>query len=176
MSPAASALSREHERPLTQVGQDSHAEVWWAEVADLRERIESRRAAERVSRRREIAHAQGHVPVAGAGIARRTITITGHAASVPAPAPLRDPGSRDELNHGRAPRARERRWSGAASGASHAPGRPARASSSAQASTASRRRGSRTPAEWLGARPDRIAAWAVALGFLLVLAALISAH
>jgi len=43
------------------------------------------------------------------------------------------------------------------------------------ASPPSRRR-SRTTAEWLGSSPDRIAAWAVALGFLLVIAGIISAH
>jgi hypothetical protein len=39
-----------------------------------------------------------------------------------------------------------------------------------------RRRPRRTPAEWLGGQPDRVAAWAVAIGFLLVLAAIISSH
>jgi hypothetical protein len=39
-----------------------------------------------------------------------------------------------------------------------------------------RRRPRRTPMEWVGPHPDRIASWAVAMGFLLVLAALLSAH
>jgi len=39
-----------------------------------------------------------------------------------------------------------------------------------------RRRPRRSTAEWLGTRPDRIAAWAVALGFLLVVAGILSAH
>jgi hypothetical protein len=38
------------------------------------------------------------------------------------------------------------------------------------------RRRKRTTVEWLGRSPDRIAAWAVALGFLLVLAGILSAH
>lgn len=41
---------------------------------------------------------------------------------------------------------------------------------------AHRRRPRRSTAEWLGTRPDRIAAWAVALGFLLVVAGILSAH
>jgi len=39
-----------------------------------------------------------------------------------------------------------------------------------------RRRPRPRPAELVGPRPDRIASWAVALGFLLVLAAILSAH
>ncbi len=39
-----------------------------------------------------------------------------------------------------------------------------------------RRRPRRTPTEWVGPHPDRIASWAVVMGFLLVLAALLSAH
>jgi hypothetical protein len=39
-----------------------------------------------------------------------------------------------------------------------------------------RRRPRRTPAEWVGPHPDRIAGWAVVMGFALVLAALLSAH
>lgn len=39
-----------------------------------------------------------------------------------------------------------------------------------------RRRPRRTPTEWVGPNPDRIASWAVVMGFLLVLAALLSAH
>jgi hypothetical protein len=39
-----------------------------------------------------------------------------------------------------------------------------------------RRRPRRTPSEWVGPHPDRIASWAVVMGFALVLAALLSAH
>jgi hypothetical protein len=53
---------------------------------------------------------------------------------------------------------------------SRANGAPRRAGSFAG------RRQRRTAAEWLGTSPDRIAAWAVALGFLLVLAGILSAH
>lgn len=39
-----------------------------------------------------------------------------------------------------------------------------------------RRRPRARPAQLVGPRPDRIASWAVALGFLLVLLAILSAH
>jgi hypothetical protein len=39
-----------------------------------------------------------------------------------------------------------------------------------------RRRPQQRVAQLVGPRPDRIASWAVALGFLLVLAAILSAH
>ncbi len=39
-----------------------------------------------------------------------------------------------------------------------------------------RRRPRRRVVQVIGPRPDRVAAWAVALGFLLVLAAILSAH
>jgi len=39
-----------------------------------------------------------------------------------------------------------------------------------------RRRPRRTAMEWVGPNPDRIAGWAVVLGFTMVLAALLSAH
>ena len=38
-----------------------------------------------------------------------------------------------------------------------------------------RRRPPRTPAEWVGARPERIVAWAFALGLLLILIAITTA-
>jgi hypothetical protein len=41
---------------------------------------------------------------------------------------------------------------------------------------AARRRPRPRPAQLVGPRPDRIASWAVALGFLLLLAAILSAH
>jgi hypothetical protein len=40
---------------------------------------------------------------------------------------------------------------------------------------AERRRAPRTPAEWIGPRPERIVAWAFALGLLLILIAVFSA-
>jgi hypothetical protein len=38
-----------------------------------------------------------------------------------------------------------------------------------------RRRPPRTPAEWIGPRPDRIVAWAFVLGLLLILVAISTA-
>jgi hypothetical protein len=45
-----------------------------------------------------------------------------------------------------------------------------------QAGSRARRRPPRRPAEHVGPRPDRIAAWAVAMGLLLVVLAALSAH
>jgi hypothetical protein len=42
-------------------------------------------------------------------------------------------------------------------------------------SSVERRRPARTPAEWVGARPERIVAWAFALGLLLILIAISTA-
>jgi hypothetical protein len=131
--------------------------VWWAEVADLRERIERRRAQEWAARRRVAALSERRA-AGSAAPPRRTITITGHAADPPAAVPLRL--------------------------VEDAPASPAVAArgttrddvGTPQWPSPARRRPRRTPAEWLGSKPDRIAAWAVALGFLLVLAGILSAH
>jgi hypothetical protein len=40
---------------------------------------------------------------------------------------------------------------------------------------AERRRPARTPAEWIGARPERIVAWAFVLGLILILVAVATA-
>jgi hypothetical protein len=40
---------------------------------------------------------------------------------------------------------------------------------------ADRQRHTRTPAEWIGARPERIVGWAFALGLLLILIAISTA-
>jgi hypothetical protein len=48
--------------------------------------------------------------------------------------------------------------------------------SGAPARGASRSRPRRRPMQRVGPRPDMIAAWAVALGFVLVLVAMLSAH
>ena len=127
----------------------------------MRERIERRRAIERVARQR------GALPPRRTAN-RRTVTITGHAghggaeitegwdqqalAAVATDDLPTWPGSRAQPGSG--PAARDR----------------------AEARTPGRRRPQRTTTEWLGSSPDRIAAWAVALGFLLVVAALLSPH
>lgn len=124
--------------------------VWWAEVEDVRARIERRRAVERAARQR-----RGLPPRRPA--ARRTVTITGRAALQGAEMPLR-------LAEREAGGGAEEGEPGSRAGAAHR-----------GASLPTRRR-QRTAVEWLGHSPDRIAAWAVALGFLLVVAGIISAH
>jgi hypothetical protein len=54
-------------------------------------------------------------------------------------------------------------------------GRPDRAPRPLSLVPAERRRPPRTPAEWIGPRPDRIVAWAVILGLLLILVAISTA-
>jgi hypothetical protein len=107
----------------------AEAREWWADVEDVRERIELRRERERR------AHARGYAtaaPVAQRGVreirpGRRLVVVND---TVTATSVARDV----------------------------------------------RRRPRRRVAQVVGPRPDRVAAWAVALGFLLVLAAILSAH
>ncbi len=54
-------------------------------------------------------------------------------------------------------------------------GRPDRAPRPLSVVPAERRRPPRTPAEWIGPRPDRIVAWAFILGLLLILVAISTA-
>ncbi|HLI33095.1 MAG TPA: hypothetical protein VKU89_10215 [Solirubrobacteraceae bacterium] len=72
---------------------------------------------------------------------------------------------------------------GADAPAAHAPAswpapreRARRSASPGSRRTARSLRGPSSGADWLAAKPDRLAAWAVALGFLLVIAGLLSAH
>jgi hypothetical protein len=103
----------------------SEARAWWADVEDVRERIERRRARER-------------------GVSPDT-----RVSAVPARRGVREirPGRRLTLVESAASPAHELR----------------------------RRSRPRAPRQ-VGPRPDRIAAWAVALGFLLVLVAMLSGH
>ncbi|MGI8779810.1 MAG: hypothetical protein ACR2L8_06510, partial [Solirubrobacteraceae bacterium] len=54
-------------------------------------------------------------------------------------------------------------------------GRPDGSQRPLRSTSVDRRRPSRTPAEWVGARPERIVAWAFALGLLLILIAISTA-
>jgi hypothetical protein len=113
------------------MSQPAEAREWWAEVDDVRERIERRRAREGGPQRRGV----------------RVVRPESHAASVR----LMSLDTRTTATAARG----ARRISGPATG---------------------RRRPRQRPAQLVGPRPDRIASWAVALGFLLVLAAILSAH
>jgi hypothetical protein len=108
----------------------AEAREWWAEVDDVRERIERRRAREGVPARRG-------VRVVGS----ESHSGTSYLMSVDA------------------------RMSAAAARNARMPG-----------GSAVRRRPRARPAQLVGPRPDRIASWAVALGFLLVALAVLSAH
>jgi hypothetical protein len=109
----------------------AEARAWWADVEDVRERIERRRDRERRASGQLRASTGGRaiVPAARRGV--REIRPGQRLMLVPSAAPA-----------ARVPRRRPRR---------HAIYR-------------------------VGPRPDRIAAWAVVLGFLLVVAAILSAH
>ncbi len=108
----------------------AEAREWWAEVDEVRERIERRRARE-------------GMPV------RRGVRVVGSESR---------------------------------SGPSHLMSVDARMSAAAArnarmpSGTGVRRRPRARPAQLVGPRPDRIASWAVALGFLLVLLAILSSH
>ena len=116
--------------------QAAQARAWWADVEDVRARIERRRAREDQARDR-------------AG---------GNASAVRAPATRR--GVRE---------VRPGRHLTVVSSGLPAPG-------SSGASTALRRRPRPRMTQRLGPRPDRVAAWAVVLGFASVIAAVLSAH
>jgi hypothetical protein len=103
------------------------ARAWWAEVEDVRERIELRRERER-------SRALGRPGAVGVPAMRRGVREVRTAKRLM----LVDNGL--PKAHEQRPRPRAR------------------------------------PIERVGPHPDRIAAWAVALGFLLVLAALLSTH
>ncbi|HEV7937524.1 MAG TPA: hypothetical protein VGP18_05810 [Solirubrobacteraceae bacterium] len=104
----------------------SEARAWWADVEDVRERIERRRDGER---RAATAAGKNVAPAMRRGV--REIR----------------PGQRLMLVERAAPLPRD-----------------------------SRRRPRLPAAQRVGSRPDMIAAWAVALGFLLVAVAILSAH
>ena len=59
------------------------ARAWWADVEDLRDRIESRRAGPH-----PLANAEPGPAALERPAGRRTVTITGHPAPGPAPRPL----------------------------------------------------------------------------------------
>jgi hypothetical protein len=133
----------------------SEAHAWWADVQHLREPIESRRAE---ATRAEPSRAEAHRPPA------------------PDPEPLADPGF---AAAGASPTRRPRAASVAASVAASASarrtvqitGRTVPARSVPRLVDIDRRRPARRPAARVGPRPDRLAMWAVLLGFFLILVA-----
>jgi hypothetical protein len=117
--------------------QPAEARSWWADVEDVRERIERRRARESVN--------------------ASAVRANASASAVRAPAMRRGvrevrPGRHLALVHSNAVR------------------------SDAGLSGPARRRPRLGVTQRVGPRPDRVAAWAVVLGFALVLAAVLSAH
>jgi hypothetical protein len=116
----------------------AEARAWWADVEDLRERIERRQAREGMAR------VDGGVHDTDSSVGMRTAA---EALTVRRGVREIRPGRRLMLVETAAPPPR-----------------------------VGRRRPRPRPAQRVGPRPDRIASWAVALGFVLVLVALLSAH
>jgi hypothetical protein len=118
------------------------ARAWWADVEDVRERIERKRERERRTQRTALV-SDGRA-VAGAPAVRRGVRDVRpgrHLMVVPSGRPVPS-------------------------------GLPAQGDAPLFAHRRRRRRALRR----VGPRPDRVAAWAVVLGFALVLAAALSAH
>jgi hypothetical protein len=121
----------------------SEARAWWADVQEVRETIERRRAAE-AARPPLRAVDAGDRPAPGEGGRERA-----RAAATPAPLPV------------------ERRTV-------HITGRPG-ARATPRLVEVERRRPARSAAERVGARPERLALWAVGLCLFLILVAATSA-
>jgi hypothetical protein len=103
---------------------EAEAREWWADVYEVRERIERRRADESSARQRPVA-----------GTRRRGVR---EVRTAPRLSVVPQEHRRDADDRRRRPRPR--------------------------------------PSERIGPRPDRIAAWAVALGVLMLVLAILSAH
>lgn len=118
----------------------AEAREWWADVEDVRERIERRRARESSARRESASRVGGSESGMGGATSASPAVHRG----------VREirPGQRLML-----------------------------VETAASPAGQARRKRPRPPlARRVGPRPDMIAAWAVALGFLLVLVAILSAH
>ena len=146
------------------------ARAWWADVEHLRERMERRHEVEHVGgddegRARHAATGRARrAPVSyegsastrhdGSAATRRTVRIRGQAIPTVTAPRLHvveedsDQAILDEAWHGSEP----------------------------AAPTPRRRRPAPRAADRVGDHPDRIAMWAVILGFVMVLAAILSAH
>jgi hypothetical protein len=177
----------------------SEAQAWWADVQHVRESIERRRAgrddwtapAHTSSERRftrpssdENAPADGHAGRGTSGATRptapaatRTVTV---ARAMTAVGPMDTPTARSRT-----------RDAAIASASADAPvaltrpparrtvqitGRTVAAPTLPRLVEVERRRPARRPVERVGPRPDRVALWAVLLGFFLILVAATSSH
>jgi hypothetical protein len=170
----------------------NEARAWWADVEDVRESIERRRAGDAAVTRepvRELAHVRARRAMAEresvqgrTGRFDREPTRTGRfdrdlaaepmLAAVPPPAPAPVPVSLDPPAG--APRRplsvpAERRTV-------QITGRPGSTGGNARLFEIDRRRAARRPSERLGTSPDRLAMWAVLLGLFLILVAATSSH
>jgi hypothetical protein len=172
----------------------SEARAWWADVQDVRESIERRRAddarwaspagssfADRHERSGEPSFATESLQPAAKE--RPKLSTRSHGPERPRVRTRRAAG--DHL----APVAERRRRGESLDGPDHAPalpagarrtvqitGRPAAAPVIPRLVEVERRRPNRAPADRIGPRPDRVALWAVLLAFFLILVAATSSH
>ena len=115
--------------------QAAQARAWWADVEDVRARIERRRAREGEARRQAGGNASAvRAPATRRGV--REVRPGRHLMVVPSGLPASGSSPAARLRSRPRPRVNQR----------------------------------------LGPRPDRVAAWAVVLGFASVIAAILSAH
>jgi len=169
----------------------SEAPVWWADVQDVRETIERRRAAEQAAegaRSRPVGAApagDGHARPARShrtepASPRRTTTTTTADAEGAAARRRRRPEARRPLHVPSDPAPAGRRTVEITGRpAATAPVRAVRisepdalvADARGRSARGARRRPSPSPAERLAHRPDRIAAWAAVLGFAMMVVA-----
>jgi hypothetical protein len=147
----------------------SEARAWWADVQDVRETIERRRAAEQAEASPHRPHTtRSHRPEAASP--RRSAGARG-----PGRARRRPDGARRPLHLAAQPPAATDRRTVEITGRPAPPprGPVAAVHGSAPVARTGRRRPSPSPAERLAHRPDRIAAWAAVMGFaMMVIAAL----
>ena len=175
----------------------AEARAWWADVEHLRDDLERAGEARRrgdvsdLSARRASREEQRQAAVReGAGAERQAVVregpgAQGQAAVRPVAGTQRQarvrPDAGEQVRPVPAPRAAERRTStmsayGASSPASarrtvEIRGRPVPAPPPRPVAELERRRPPRRPVERIGARPDRLALWALLMGILLILVA-----
>ncbi len=165
----------------------NEARSWWADVADVRESIERRRAGDAPATSSadpgdELAHVR----------ARRAMAARKNPARFEREAPRRtgrfdrEPGLRSTPAPVASPPVSA---TAPPSGAPHRPlvvpverrtvqitGRPGARAGISGLVEIDRRRAARPPVERIGPRPDRLAMWAVLLGLFLILVAATSSH
>ncbi|MGZ4270267.1 MAG: hypothetical protein ACXVFN_12315 [Solirubrobacteraceae bacterium] len=171
----------------------NEAQSWWADVADVRESIERRRAGDAPAahdegapsgvdelahvraRRRRVEREQGRSAPRRSGRFDRDRDHGHPAAAAPAPQPEREPAPAPAAFTPPADAPRRPLVAPVPRRTVQITGRPG-ARTTPRLVEIDRRRAARGPAERLGPRPDKLAMWAVMLGLFLILVAATSSH